>query len=882
MKIQETRVYRGPNLYGYRPVIRLTVDLEELEEWPSDRIPGFVDRLLEAIPSLMEHTCSYGVRGGFVQRLRDGTWMGHILEHVSLELQCLAGTPVTYGKARSTETHGVYHVIYSYDEERVGLRAGKLAERLLRSLLPADLPSHDHSPFDFHKEKDELTALAEKLALGPSTRSLVDEARKRGIPSLRLNDQSLVQFGYGKFQKRIQATVTSETRHIAVEIAQDKELTNRLLSDSGLPVPKSILVRDEEGAIEAAGVVGYPCVVKPYNLSHGRGVGLNLPDEAAMLEAFRQAYEFTSYLLVETYLTGKDYRVLVVGDEVVAVAERVPGHVVGDGVHSIGQLVEIVNSDPRRGVGHEKLLTRIVIDHQAERLLHHAGKTLDSVLANGEIFYLRSTANLSTGGTSIDRTDIIHPENAEVAVRAAKVVGLDIAGIDFICPDITRPVRETGGGIVEVNAAPGFRMHTAPTEGKARNVAAPVLDMLFPPGTQSRVPILTVTGTNGKTTTARMVAHILKMSGRRVGLTTTDGIYIDGQRAMKGDMTGPWSSRMVLRDPTIEAAVLEVARGGVLREGLGYDRSDVGCVLNVGPDHLGLRGIHTVEDLAYVKRLVVEVVREDGVSVLNADDPLVVAMASHAEGQILYFTMHSHNELVREHVKKGGLAAVLEDGVKGQMLTLYRGEQHIPLVWSHLIPATMEGKAMFNVANALAAAAMAFAGGVSLDHIRQGLRTFDNTFYQAPGRCNVFDQHPFKVIVDYGHNPPALRAMADLVGRLRKRKSIGVMSAPGDRRDQDIRELGEIASGMFDLLILKEDDWLRGRESGEVITLLQEGAKAGRAEILVIPAEIEAVNHALGLADAGDLVVIFADEVTAVWKQVIYYGREDATAEVEA
>jgi cyanophycin synthetase len=639
-----------------------------------------------------------------------------------------------------------------------------------------------------------------------------------------------------------------------------------------VPVPKSVLVRSEEEAVEAARDVGYPVVVKPYNLSHGRGVALDLRDEAAVRDAFKQCFELTDYILVETFLTGKDYRVLVVNGEIVAVSERVPGHVVGDGERTVRQLLERVNADPRRGVGHEKILTRIEIDHQAERLLKAADRTLDSVLARGEVLYLRSTANLSTGGTAVDRTDVISPENAEVARRAARVVGLDVAGIDLICPDIAKPVRETGGGIVEVNAAPGFRMHVSPTEGKGRNVAAPVLDMLFPGGSNGRIPLVAITGTNGKTTTSRMVAHILKMSGKRVGLTTTDGIYIDGERILSGDMTGPWSARVVLRDPTVEAAVLETARGGILREGLGFSRCEVGAVLNVTNDHLGLRGVNTVEELAYVKRLVLEVVRQDGVSVMNADDPLVVAMAPEAEGRHLWFSMHPDNAVVRDHVANGGWAAVVEQGVNGQMLTLYKGEQHIPLLWSHLIPATLEGQAGFNVQNALAAAAIALALGVSLEHIRQGLRTFDTTFFQAPGRFNVFDRHRFRVIVDYAHNPAAMRAIVDTVKRLKRGRAIGVVGAAGDRRDADIRELGEVAAAGFDHLVLREDDDRRGRAPGEAAALLREGAVAGGAtSVEVVVGEKEACEAALRMAQPDDLVVLFADDITAVWKQVIYF-----------
>jgi cyanophycin synthetase len=883
VKLVETRVYRGPSPYGYRPVIRLTLDLEELEEHPSNKIPGFVDRLLGDIPTLHEHGCSYGEPGGFVRRLADGTWFGHIAEHVALELQCLAGTPVTYGKTRSAGRDGLYHVIYSYEDEQVGRRAGDLALRYLRTILPHGYTDRLDPGVMFREELEELARLAERVALGPSTRALVEEAKRRNIPTLRLNDHSLVQLGWGVHQQRIQATVTSQTKHIAVEIAQDKQLTASLLERAGLPVPKQERVRSVEEAVEAARDIGFPVVVKPMDLSHGRGVALNLGDEASVREAFEKAYDLSSYVLVERFQKGNDHRVLVIDGKVVAVAERVPGHVVGDGASTVKQLVDQVNADPRRGVGHEKVLTRIEIDHQAERLLKLAGYTLDTVLPAGEVLMLRSTGNLSTGGTAIDKTDVIHPDNAEIAVRAAKVVGLDVAGIDLICEDISKSVREHGGVIVEVNAAPGFRMHVAPTVGTPRNVAAPVLDMLFPKGAPSRIPMAAITGTNGKTTTSRMVAHILKMSGKRVGLTTTDGIYIDGERFLKGDMTGPWSARVVLSDPTVEAAVLETARGGILREGLGWDRCDVGAVLNVSADHLGLAGVETIEDLAFVKRLVVEVVRDEGTSVLNADDPLVAAMAKHAEGRVMYFSRSPANEVVRRHVQNGGRAAVVEQGVNGDMLTIYDGDRHVPVTWTHLIPATFEGKAKFNVENALAAAAIAFSLGVSLEHIRQGLRTFTTSFFQAPGRCNVFDEHPFRVIVDYGHNPAAMEKMTDFVLAMRRRdsRSIGVLMAAGDRRDDDIREVGRVAARAFDELVVKEDENLRGRAPGEVARLLREGAVLGGVapdRIHEVLDERAAVDFTLRHARPGDLVVVFADDVTRTWKQVIYFGREEPKA----
>jgi cyanophycin synthetase len=886
MRVIETRVYRGPNPYGYRPIIRITLDLEELEEYPSSRLPGFTDRLVELIPTLHEHGCSYGEPGGFIRRMREGTWPGHIIEHIALELQCLAGTEVTYGKTRSVkERPGVYYVVYSFIEEQVGLEAGELAIALVRALIPEELPSalkgQERAAFDFARLRDELISRAQEIVLGPTTASLVAEAKKRGIPAIRLDEHSLVQLGYGKHQQRIRAAVTGKTSNIAVETASDKELTIKLLGDVGIPVPRHRRVRDEAGAAAAAEALGFPLVVKPLDVSHGRGVSLNLNSVDEVVSAFRIANEYASSVLVESYLPGNDYRVLVINGEVVAVAERVPAHVVGDGRHTIGELIEIVNRDPRRGFGHEKVLTKIKLNHQSELLLQRAGYTLETLLPAGKRFFLAATANLSTGGTAIDRTTEINYETREIARRAALIVGLDVAGIDIITPDIAQPLREVGGGIVEVNAGPGFRMHLQPLEGTPRNVAKHVIDMLFPRGQPARIPILSITGTNGKTTTARMVAHILKLNGQRVGLTTTDGIYIDGELYLKGDMTGPWSARTVLKDPTVDAAVLETARGGILREGLGFDRCEVGCVLNIASDHLGLRGVNSLEDLAEVKALVVEVVRDDGASVLNADDPLVAAMAERAEGRLFYFSMHggeTASELVKQHIADGGCAVVLQPGVRGEMIAIYDDEQYIPLLWTHLIPATLEGKARHNVANALAAAAMAYAHGVSVENIRQGLRTFTTSFYQAPGRLNIFDEHPFRVLVDYGHNPAAFEAMRELVARLRPgyNRVIGVVSAPGDRRDQDIAAVGAIAGTMFDLLVLKEDDDRRGRPEGAIMAMLREaalGAGMPADGIVLGGGELAAVRHALGAAEPGDLLVIFADAITAVWKTVIYWGR---------
>ncbi len=879
MKILDTRVYRGPNLYALRKVIRLRVDLGELEDYPTSRLPGFVERLLESIPTLQEHTCSYGEPGGFVRRMTEdeGTWLGHVLEHIAIELQCLAGTPVSYGETRSGDLpRGQYHVIYSFEEETVALEAGELGLRLVRHLLPAEREAHLPGPWNFQEELEDLVRLAQRRAFGPSTAALVRAAEERDIPWIRLNDRSLVQLGHGKFQRRIQATVTSETRHTAVEIASDKRLTNQILTDLGLPAPKQMRVRGPNDAVEAAERVGYPVVVKPLDGNHGRGVSINLTTAEQVKTAFEQAYEHSSVVIVETFQQGNDYRIVVVDGKVRAVAQRVPGHVVGDGVHTVAELVEIVNSDPRRGIGHEKVLTRLELDHQAERLLEQAGLTAESVLDEGQVFYLRSTGNLSTGGTSVDKTDAIHYDNRVMAERAVKAVGLDVGGVDYISPDITRSYKEVGGAIVEINAAPGFRMHTAPTEGTPRDVAGPVIDMLFPAGTPYRIPIAAITGTNGKTTTTRMVGHILKLSGYTVGMATSDGVYIDGELTVGGDMTGPWASHLVLRDPSVDAAVLETARGGLVRAGLGWRKCKVGAVLNVAADHLGMGGINDLDELAEVKQVVVEVTQEW--CVLNADDERVVRMAEHSPGKPIYVTLQRANELVRRHIRGKGRAVALEEGLNGRMIVLYEGEEQIPLLWARQIPATIEGHALHNIQNAMFATAIAHAMGISLENIRQGLRTFTTDFFQTPGRMNFYNEHPFRVLLDYAHNAHGMTAMARMIRELNVTgRRLGVLAAPGDRRDEDILDLAHVAASAFDLIVLREDDRLRGRKRGETGELIRQGLLEAGFPSDRISAEIyreeEAVRRSLEAAQPGDLLVIFGDKLERVWQQIVSFGR---------
>ena len=876
MRILDRSVYVGPSLYARFPVIRLELDLGELEAWPTGRLgSGFVDALGSALPGLGEHGCSYREPGGFFRRMREGegTWLGHVLEHVAIELQNIAGEAVTFGKTRSAGPPGVYTVVYEYAQRDEGIAAGELGLRLLCSLLAEPLRPADSVPagWAWPEARDQFIRFAQRRALGPSTASLVRAAEARGIPWLRLNDQSLVQLGHGRYQQRIQATVTGRTPHISVELASDKEETNKILAGLGLPVPQQELVQTETQAVRAARRIGYPVVTKPYNGNHGRGISIRLTSDAEVAHGFGVAREHSRSVIVESFLEGDDHRLLVVNGELVAATRRTPGHVVGDGEHSIAQLIELVNQDPRRGVGHEKVLTRLELDAQAQKMLARAGLPADSVPEAGRAVYLRSTANLSTGGTATDVTDVIHPDNREMAERAVRAIGLDVGGVDFLSKNITESYRKIGGGICEVNAAPGFRMHVAPSEGTARDVAAPVIDMLFPPGAPSRVPIAAITGTNGKTTTARMLAHVTKMAGFTPGLTTTDGVYIDGQRTVAGDMTGPVSARMVLADPQIDIAVLETARGGLLRAGMGVNEVNVGAVLNVQPDHLGLKGIDTLEQLAEVKRIVVEVATD--CAVLNADDPLVLKMAGYSEAKhICYVTLNPQHTLVREHLRAGGRACALEAGVNGQMITLYDRGGHIPLLWTHLIPATLEGRATHNVQNAMFAAALAFSLGIKLDAIRQGLRTFDATFFQAPGRMNVFNEHPFKVVFDYGHNAHAVAAMADLAQRLDVTgRRIVVLAGPGDRRDADLVAIARAVAGRFDHYICRRDDALRDRKPDEVPRIqaaaLREAGVADAA-ITIIPDEQEAIAAALDMGQPGDLLLIFADALVRSWKQI--------------
>ena len=872
LRIVREQIYRGPNYWSYRPAINLTVDLGSLEDWPSHRVVGFTDRLLELIPGLRDHTCSLGYAGGFVERLRDGTWLGHVVEHIAIALQVLTGTDERRGKTRGTGQPGHYHVIYGYSDERVGLDAGRLAVRLVNHLVEND------PRFDFNREVEALVRLANRSAFGPSTQALIDEAVSRDIPYMRLDDHSFVQLGQGVHQQRIRATVTSKTSSLGVDTAADKQLTNQLLRSVGLPAPEGEAVNDPEAAAQAAADIGFPVVVKPLDGNHGRGVSMGLQDAAAIRRAFAIAADQSrsGTVLVEREVQGRDYRALVVGGRLVAIAERVPAHVVGDGARSIRQLVDATNADPRRGLGHEKVLTRIVVDASTVDLLGAQGYGVDDVPSVGVKVQLACTSNMSTGGTSIDCTTQAHPENIEIAEQAAEVVGVDVAGIDIIAPDISESIRDVGGGIIEVNAGPGFRMHTHPTVGDPQYVAKPVLDLLFPSGSTSRIPIIAVTGTNGKTTTTRMLTHIFKTMGHKVGMTSTDGVYIDQRRIVKVDASGPRSARMVLQNPRVDFAVFEVARGGILREGLGYERNDVAVVLNIAPDHLGLEGIDTLEKLARVKQVIVEAVPRDGTAVLNADDPLVAEMERACSGSTVFFTMNPDSELIESHCRRDGRAIVLQQSDLGEAIVLRHGSRQMHIVWANQIPATFGGRARMNTANAMAAAGAALAAGASLQDVRHGLRTFDTSFFVAPGRLNVAEYEGATVVIDYCHNAPAMRQLGDFIERLAAapdatdRRRLVVIGTPGDRREDDIRELGEVLAEHFDAAILR-DDRPRGKAPGETPALIAEGIESavGRgarcSSVLTVLAERDACQRALLLSKPGDIVALCVESAQEAW-----------------
>ncbi|NJL85747.1 MAG: cyanophycin synthetase [Leptolyngbyaceae cyanobacterium SM1_1_3] len=857
MRILKTQTLRGPNYWStrYHQLIVIRLDLEDLAETSTCDIPDLSEALLKTLPTLAEHRCTSGQSGDFLQQVTDGLDLVQVVKHVALELQTLAGMAVGFGRTRGTSAKGVQQVVFEYIDEQAGRYAARAAVRLCTSLIKLGQYPLD----ELEQDLSDLRDLWTDAALGPSTQTIIREAEAKGIPWVQLRSRAMIQLGQGVYQKRIQATLSSQTGVLGVELACDKEGTKRILQDAGVPVPRGTVIHylDElEEAVETVG--GFPIVVKPLDGNHGRGITINIDSWSQAESAYDAARAVSKGVIVERFYRGRDHRVLVINGKVVAVAERIPAHVVGDGESTVEDLIAATNRDPRRGEGHENILTRIEVDRTSWQLLDQKGYTLETVLAKDEICYLRATANLSTGGIAIDRTDEIHPKNLWLAQRVAKIISLDIAGIDIVTEDITRPLRETDGVVVEVNAAPGFRMHFSPSEGIPRNVAEPLIDMLFPPGTPTRIPIIALTGTNGKTTTTRLTAHIFKQTQKVIGYTTTDGVYISDYLVEPGDNTGPQSAQMILQDPTVEIAVLETARGGILRSGLGFDSCDVGVVLNVAADHLGLGDIDTVEEMAHLKSVVAEAARPNGYAVLNADDPLVAAMAQRVQAQVAYFSMSPDNELVQAHTQQGGLAAVYENGY----LSILKGDWVLRIEQAENVPLTMMGRAPFMIANALAASLTAFTQGISIEAIRQALHTFQASVDQTPGRMNLFNLGRFHALIDYAHNPASYEALAGFVNNW-PGTCIGVIGGPGDRRDEDFVTLGKLADGMFDQILIKEDDDTRGRPRGEAADLILEGIKAagGQSGHRILLNEVEAIHAALNEAPDDSLVVILPESV---------------------
>ncbi|WP_437620648.1 cyanophycin synthetase [Sorangium sp. So ce1151] len=866
MRILTIRTLQGPNVFASWPVLRMTLDLEDLAETSSAEVPCFVDRLLALLPGLGEHHCSRGKPGGFVERLREGTYWGHIIEHVALQLSEPAGIGVTYGKTVYAGAPGVYDVVVEFENEAAMRLLLEAAFELVTALL-------EGRPYDAAAKVAEAAQVAEETALGPSTRAVVNAAERRGIPWSRLNDESLIVFGYGKHRRFVQATTSCTTSSVAVEVAGDKQLTKELLARAGLPAPKGVVVRTAGEAARALGELRAPVVVKPLDGNQGKGVSLNLRTEEQVREAFEIARQHRSRVLVEEMVSGRNYRVLVVNGRVVAASERLPAHVVGDGQHTVAELVELENRNPLRASGHNGVLTKIVVDDVVRAGLAKQGRSLDEVPAAGERFFLRESVNLSTGGIARDVTDEIHPDTARMCERAARAIDLDICGIDLVAEDIAKPLGR--GAIIELNAAPGIRMHEHPSEGKPRDVGGAIVEMLYPPGAPSRVPIVSITGTNGKTTTTRMVGHILGATGATVGMTTTEGIYVGGHCVEAGDTTGPGSARTILFDPTVDIAVLETARGGIVRRGLGYDWSDVAIMTNIGPDHLGQDGIESVEDLLWIKMVVAERVREGGTVVLNAEDPLLAAVPQHRRmaklsRNIVFFALDPSSPVLRAHVAQGGTGYTLKDGAIVELQGA--AERHV--VEAADIPATFAGAALFQVANAMAAIAACRAQGVPVEVIRRALGTFD-ACGKNRGRVNLYQLEDSYVLIDYGHNPGAFRATCALAAQWEGRRITGIVSLPGDRSNALLEECAcEIAAGGFHRIIVKDDGDRRGRAPGEVPALVQRvvtEVKPGQP-CQVIPDEHEAVEHALATAEPGEVIVLFTEEARSMGELLTRMG----------
>ena len=868
MKIIEIKTLRGPNYWSNfrRKLIVMKLDLEDMEDFPTNKIPGFYERLKAMFPSMVSHRCSKDHAGGFFERVQEGTWMGHVIEHIALEIQTLAGMDVGFGRTRGTGKTGVYNVVFSYMEEKVGQFAAQASVNIAQALVSS-------TSYDLGADIKTMREMRERERFGPSTGSIVDEAMARDIPFIRLNAESLVQLGYGKNQVRFRATMTDRTSSIAVDLASNKEETKRLLQEAAIPVAKGMCIVHESEVQEAIDKIKFPLVFKPLDGNHGKGASINVKTVDDAYAAFQHAKKYSRKIIVEKFITGYDFRVLVINHRFIAAALREPAHVVGDGTSNIQQLIDLENKDPRRGYGHENVLTEISIDKETQDQLAKYNYSLDTILPKGEKCYLKGTANLSTGGTSTDVTDIMHPTNIFICERISRVIGLDICGIDIMAQNLSEPLETSGGVVLEVNAAPGFRMHLAPANGLPRNVAAPVIDMLYPPGKSCRIPIIAITGTNGKTTTTRLIAHIVKNNGYRVGYTTSDGIYVQNSMLSKGDTTGPLSAEFILKDPTVDFAVLETARGGILRSGLGFGKCDVAVVTNIQEDHMGLSDINTLKDMANVKGVVVKSVKRDGYAVLNADNEYCVGIGKTAECHVTYFSLDENNAVIREHCRKGGIAAILENG----FITIKKGEWKFRVDKVSNIPLTFGGKVSFMISNVLAATLASYVYGFTIEDIKTNLETFIPSAAQTPGRMNIFDFKDYKVLIDFAHNPDGFKGIKEYLSSVDSKHKVGIITGTGDRRDDDIRELGRLSAEMFDHIIIRQDKFLRGREAQEIVDLLVEGIRERNPNqsFEYIPKEVEALKHALSLAKPGSFLTALSDVIDNAIELVQSYQEKE-------
>ena len=874
MKILEIKVMNGPNYWSARrhKLIVMLLDLEELEEKPTDKIPGFLEGLKKLLPSMYEHRCSEGVPGGFFQRVEEGTWMGHVIEHIALEIQTLAGMDTGFGRTRESDKKGVYHVVFSYYEAKAGIYAAKASVRIAEALINGE-------EYDLETDLQNMREIREDERLGPSTGSIVEEAIKRRIPYIRLNSSSLVQLGYGVNQKRIRATIASTTSSIAVEIACDKEETKNLLEAAEIPVPRGTIIYDEDDMKRVIDKIGYPIVTKPVNGNHGKGATTNIRTWDDAVTALAAAKKYSRGVICEKFITGRDFRVLVIDYKFVAAALRTPAAVIGDGESTIQELIDKVNADPRRGYGHEKVLTSIKVDDFTNDMLNKKGYTLETVITKDEELWLKPTANLSTGGTATDVTDYVHPSNVFMCERIAKIIGLNICGIDIMAEDLSKPITEIGGAVLEVNAAPGFRMHLDPTEGLPRNVAESVIEMLYPAGSSARIPIIAISGTNGKTTTTRLIAHIVKQAGHKVGYTTTDGVYIQNQMMVKGDCTGPVSAEFVLKDPTVDFAVLECARGGLLRAGLGFHNCDVAVVTNVAEDHLGLGGIDTLEKLAKVKAVPAETVFPEGFAILNADDDLVFNMQKNLDCKVALYSIDENNPRIKEQCAKNGLAAVYEHG----FVTILKGGWKIRVEKVTNIPVTFSGKAEFNIMNVLAATLAVYVRDFKIEDIKLALQTFIPSPALTPGRMNMFHFRNYSVMVDYAHNTHGLNAVGKFVTAYDASVKVGIIAGVGDRRDQDLISLGVEAAKIFDEIIIRQDKNTRGRTEKEIIDLMSEGINSvdPAKKVTVITKESEAIDFAIQNAVKDSFIVIISDVIPDALEQIKHYKATEDGVMVE-